>query len=379
MAEILESRIFVYANDILRNRAQTSIGNIGEVKVIEITANGKTTSLLVPILVYEIYFKGVVYDFSFIRETLFKKQRTPFSSYTVGRDDFLYNEVTIKIPGELVNTYGVVNGSFDFDINNYLIKDYVFQFRKLRSRLKKYAGYPLSVDLLCDKTAFNKLNLNGVQVSTISLDAFPYINFQIPDGVFVLSVTSNIVDTESQLVSNDLDILVSNDLSLLTSKGANIPPPADQRVFIDAQSCIPENPFYVRFLTKLGSWEYQMFERREKKVTLSDRESYLQDSFKGIKDVYALRGARRKQLGGKENVVVTCCARNITMQEVEILQQMITSRCIEYYDPNLSGFEDENKYPSWEEITVANFPVISDRGETGIDFSVEFLMPYQNI
>jgi hypothetical protein len=118
--------------------------------------------------------------------------------------------------------------------------------------IKKYRGYPLDISFLNNNQGV-LINFDGNTLNENNPIPDLHFSVSIPDDVISVSA---VIPTPYYLLSNSgvkiqtndsRDILVNNTSHVIQIQG-NVTP-----------SCIPENPCYLRWINRLGGFDYRMF------------------------------------------------------------------------------------------------------------------------
>jgi hypothetical protein len=226
-----------------------------------------------------------------------------------------------------------------------------------KAGLKKYAKYPLTVGYLnIDEDTFVSYD------DHIPLDEEPFndvlFEIDIPDGVKMVKSTEN--NIYESLTDNSGNKLTDNSGEILYAHNGN---EAGEVLAINVNSeCTPKNPFYVRWLNHIGSWEYFMFSFRQS-IEKSTGSELLFNPY--VRDQETAKGfVETAYLEATEQITVG--AELLSKREYEALSRIIYSPQIEWYCERLE---------KWFIITIDDSDVTKDtRNETG-SIEITFNLP----
>lgn len=170
--------------------------------------------------------------------------------------------------------------------------------------------------------------------------------------------------------ARDITILNITDESASVIRTLIVPEPTDGDYLLDgltiSPQCAPLNPFYVRWLNRLGGIDYYMFSRdQEVKTTAKSAQNialYNTDTLaaKGSSRAYAITADR----------TVTVGAEGISDLEYKILSEIPTSPIIEWFNEELAG---------WQTITVNKADNTHSSRLAQQSFEVVFDLPDLNL
>lgn len=217
-------------------------------------------------------------------------------------------------------------------------------------RLRKYAGYPLQVCVLAF-AGTNYYQTTNIAQQTVQVKDGVYC-FMIMDTDGYVSI-SNAENTELRqiLTDNDSRVITDNDGNmLLAQKGTRT-----QRRMMIENLCTPLNPYYVRWVSDKGGWEYFMFSLRQyTKKELSETNvitpyfEEVEQEESQVKGLFTLLSAE-----GEQSVVVGC--EDMSEKDFDCVSGILFSPNIQHY--NLS--ED-----TWERLYIKEASVEKDNAES---------------
>lgn len=125
-------------------------------------------------------------------------------------------------------------------------------------------------------------------------------------------------------------------------------------------SCVPENPFYVRWINQLGGLDYWMFGKRQGKAlsvsNLKEYNPFFEDS--------ASVNTNRKLLSRESSRIVEVGAEMIKDNEFDELIKILLSPDIEYYNGS-----------KWVPISITNQEVTKTTSNAHHSIALEFELP----
>lgn len=132
------------------------------------------------------------------------------------------------------------------------------------------------------------------------------------------------------------------------------------KINIECSSCIPNNPFYVRWVNRYGGWDYWMFSKRqtfEREVkSLQTFEPYIAD--------YSAAYGTTVVIGKAVESKVTIGAEGLTASEWKMLSFTADSALAQWYS------EDSQ---SWMDIVVekSKIEMQTDSALHGIELTIQ--------
>lgn len=194
-------------------------------------------------------------------------------------------------------------------------------------RLKFYFGYPLQVCVLAfdDTNSFD--NGDGVtRTFEVNANDNKRVYCFLCYGTY--AKISNAEDTRRTLTDNAGNRIVDNDGNIIYySVGEH-----EERTKIIEQCCLPDSPFYIRWINTKGGWDSFMFSLKQYKTKeVSDTtiyEPYVEDIQEPKSEVKELTLPITAK--GKETIIAG--AENLSDNEYEVLSNIVFSPNIQYYD-----------------------------------------------
>lgn len=249
------------------------------------------------------------------------KMTPPLMTQDIEVDKRLYVQYYVG-----TDLYVAINAIFNIGENSDMGK-YVNAILTHFPFLRKYAGYDFDVSILCNQTTpygFTMNAVNRVKQPFIPLD---------------------------YLAEHEGELITDHDGDLITINGAKI---------VDAVT--PRNPFYIRWINRLGGVDYWMFGMRQK--TQID-----------VKDVNTLKSYYETSEGAShsettysvtnENTIIVG-ASNISVAEWDILSLLPMSPQIEWYNEKLN---------KWQVINIKKGDSSRDTDRTLLSIEFTFLLP----
>jgi hypothetical protein len=222
--------------------------------------------------------------------------------------------------------------------------------------LKKYEGYPLDVSYLSNgRNAV--VYFDWVREHEGSINK-PHFSIDIPDGVGLVEVVNvPIVALGNNSGENILDnggrkIMVVNPRGTVRV----------ERALLD--SCVPSNPFYVRWINPLGGFDYWMFYQNQ---LYGRKVKTLTTMMPAIDDIERARYVEREVDKEVDNSVFVG-AGNLTDREYEALLTVATAPLVEWWDRELE---------TWIRIYVASGDFENGTWDTKKEIELEFTLPVQ--
>lgn len=149
-------------------------------------------------------------------------------------------------------------------------------------------------------------------------------------------------------------IYVPNTFSIALLERSNI------AVIPVRNTCVPESPFYVRWINSLGGWDYWMFGKRQDRTTaisdIKEYEPYYEDS--------ATIKTNRKLLSRQASRFVVAGDEMINTNEFDEVVKILLSPDIEYFSNS-----------EWKPISITNQEVKKSTANVNHSISLEFELP----
>jgi hypothetical protein len=225
------------------------------------------------------------------------------------------------------------------------------------SVLRKYQDYPLDISYL-----------NNAQMAFVHFDGSVengaaitkrHFSVNIPDGVGLVEVLNTpIVDLGTNA---GLNILDNNGRKIVVGVGGSV---RVERALLE--SCVPGNPFYVRWINSLGGFDYWMFYQNQ---IYGRRVKTLTTMMPAIDDIEQARHVEREVDKEVDNSVFVG-AGSLTEREYEALLAVATAPLVEWWNKELE---------TWIRIYVASGDFENGTWDTRKEIELEFALPIQQI
>ena len=102
--------------------------------------------------------------------------------------------------------------------------------------------------------------------------------------------------------------------------------------------CLPNNPFYLRWINRYGGWDYWMFEKRQ---TYEYNQSDLQQYTPYIDDFSSSTVSGTAKLVSKEvEETVLVGSENLTAKEWRIVADIVKSSVVQWYNKDIERWID---------------------------------------
>lgn len=189
------------------------------------------------------------------------------------------------------------------------------------NKLKKYEGYPLDVAAInIDVSA--RIWINGELIYTVS-SFNPHFLLSVGDDDLVLELTNS--DTDPNLRTNDGDIITNNRLEPITC--IDYPANYFKSILWISHECTPNNPFYVRWMSRNGGFDYWMFGGNQIiSKSIDDTEEF--EHY--VEDTYSNYSTELVSATGIEKIKVG--AQGLDPIDYAVVSEIVYSPLIEYYD-----------------------------------------------
>ena len=190
-------------------------------------------------------------------------------------------------------------------------------------RIKYYPGYDIQLCAMCFPTA-NYYNIAGGSQIHVELDRGVF-SFWFRGGAY--AAISDMSNSNVYLVTNG-DTVITNELGeaiviVSASTGGT-----ERRIPVDT-CCLPDNPFYVRWINDMGGWDYWMFSVRQSiDNSISDTvefKPYCDDLSEANSAVSIIHLIPKK--------TITAGAEQLTENEFDVISRLIYSPKIQFYNP----------------------------------------------
>ncbi len=225
-------------------------------------------------------------------------------------------------------------------------------FRTNFERLRVYEGYPHTLSVL---------GFNGgtyVNFENESTQKIGSILFTFP----ITPAEKNVsISTESkfpELVSNLGEVLTDNDGNVLYVEDGDF---KGLYKYIDT-CCVPENPFYVRWINQQGGWDYWMFSFRQSVSRNIENQEFYYPAIFNQETAAAAAGVYYKQ--GIETIRVG--AGGLNANEYECISKLVYSPRIDYYD------KEKDK---WLRLIIENGENLNDTRSPEKEVEFTFVLP----
>jgi hypothetical protein len=180
----------------------------------------------------------------------------------------------------------------------------------------------------------------------------------IPDGVNVLCSSENNIFSALSDILDEIIVTVSGD-TIWTKNGNS--PGAVLAINITPQ-CMPDNPFYVRWLNDMGGWEYFMFSFRQNIEKSVENQQYFHPYTRSSETAKGY--VRAAWIESAEQITVG--AGMLSPTEYEALSKIIYSPQIEYYNKDLG---------KWFTLAIEDSTIIKDTRDVTGSVEITFNLP----
>lgn len=186
--------------------------------------------------------------------------------------------------------------------------------------------------------------------------------FWLADAVY--AAISNTTDNEIYLTTEGNESITNTlgEIIQIISAGGEL---IERRMPIDT-CCIPDNPFYVRWINTMGGWDYWMFSTKQAiNNSISDAVEFTpySDDMLNSTNTSEIISATPKK-------VITVGAEQLTNNEYDVISQLIYSPKIQYYN------SITNK---WVGLLLNDAEVEKNTNEFKQALEFKFIMPQPQI
>lgn len=248
---------------------------------------------------------------------------------------------TNKVSIDLINKHYFINAVVQVGESPDLIHERG-TFRTDFKRLKKYKGYELSVGCI---GFYDSKKSQSTFVSERKAIGSPFlyrlVEFESPHFVY------NVLDDFREIV---IAAVINGSFTSRT-----IMP-------IDIVKCIPNNPFYVRWVNQKGGYDYWMFAGRQKFENKTENRKIFNPYFSDITNVNKTREIYDMEC--KESVVVG--AENVSDEDFLPLRKLVYSPLIEWWDERRS---------KWIRLFVSDYDSAYDTRNSSHKIEITFDLP----
>ena len=298
-------------------------------------------------------FNGVaVFDISPILSKAFKDTGM-IGNGTYWEDSYLAVNYNVKLEGQEIY-FTAVNSVVQAGESSSLVAKQGSFLTKF-DRLRFYPGYDRVLSVLGFNEA-NYFNFEGESQRAVNISGKVY-NFNLKESDYI--AISNNTGVAEYLTTND-DVVITDNLGnpiviIRGSAGLTI-----KRKYIDT-CCIPQQPFYVRWVNTLGGRDYWMFSYRQyESNSIAERKEFI--PYADTSEVSSFT----KTLSLKGKQTITAGAGNLNSNEHDALKDIIYSPRVEYYNEELM---------SWIEVRIDDVELSNDSRSFVHGLSLNFLLP----
>jgi hypothetical protein len=184
------------------------------------------------------------------------------------------------------------------------------------------------------------------------------LNVKVSDGAILValdleliytSITSN---TGVEITSNAGDIIIVGDVTYTAKSLLNV-----------ENLCTPSAPFYIRWINRMGGWEFWMFQHRQTfENTLQKVTTFYADAW----DLKSGSPVSGEVLTMEAQDTVTVGAEGLTSEEFNVLRYLIYSPHVELYD------KDENE---WSRIYCEKGKATENTRQASQSIEINFILP----
>ena len=298
-------------------------------------------------------FNGLaVFDISPILSKAFKDTGM-IGNGTYWEDSYLAVNYNVKLEGQKIY-FTAVNSVVQAGESSSLVAKQGSFLTKF-DRLRFYPGYDRVLSVLGFNEA-NYFNFEGESQRAVNISGKVY-NFNLKESDYI--AISNNTGVDEYLTTND-DVVITDNLGnpiviIRGSAGLTI-----KRKYIDT-CCIPQQPFYVRWVNTLGGRDYWMFSYRQyESNSIAERKEFI--PYADTSEVSSFT----KTLSLKGKQAITAGAGNLNSNEHDALKDIIYSPRVEYYNEELM---------SWIEVRIDDVELSNDSRSFVHGLSLNFLLP----
>jgi hypothetical protein len=227
--------------------------------------------------------------------------------------------------------------------------------------IKKYAGYPLDISYL-NVEQYALVVFDGDILNEGDPITDPHFSITIPDNV--ASVAISAFSQEVFLLTNSGTIIQANNSQNITVKGVDIlEVQAEEDVL---SSCTPGNPFYVRWINRMGGFDYRMFyENQSYALNVKNQATFIP-----VADDILNAGYTAREVSKEAERTVTVGAGNLTDIEYKELLTISTSPRVEVWD---------TESRKWYQVYVASGKFEYSSRDIRKEIAVELTLPSPQI
>lgn len=297
-------------------------------------------------------FNGIVlFDISPILTKAFKDAGM-VGNGTYWEDYYLSVNYNVKLEGQEIY-FTAVNSVVQAGESSSLVAKQGSFLTKF-DRLRFYPGYERVISVLGFDEA-NYFNFEGESQRAVNISGKVY-NTNVKESNYI--AISNNTGVEEYLTTND-DVVITDNLGnpiviVRGSAGLTI-----KRKYIDT-CCVPQQPFYVRWVNTLGGRDYWMFSYRQyESNSIAERKEFI--PYTDTSEVSSFT----KTLSLKGKQTITAGAGNLNSNEYEALKDIIYSPRVEYYNEELG---------KWIEVQIDDVELSNDTRSFVHGLALNFLL-----
>lgn len=236
-------------------------------------------------------------------------------------------------------------------------------FRTTRNRIKKYKDYPLHIAILgigmsvitATRILLKYTYGGGMEEYQITE---PHFLFDIPDQLEYISIISYEIE---ELQTNTYETIYAND-GVTPIEIVNGNKTIERRLYFDYTDCEPLNPFYIRWINRMGGYDYFMFERKQSISRKTSNSVIFSPNYRDVENAKALE----LRIDAKAETKVTAGAEMLNQEEFDSLKYLQFAPKIELYN------KDQDK---WHVVTLTNDDNTENNFISGGSLEFEFNIP----
>lgn len=297
----------------------------------EVSATIKVThGLNIYELKKEFFNQVATFDLSSIIKRLFANT----GGFLIGTDAFIDNRLFINYSVEVtdgvhiwVTYHSAINAVIQQGFTSSLVTrqgNFLTGF----DTLKFYSGYPFSVSVLAFAGSNYYKKGDGSEIY-VNVNKGVY-NIDFATFISQVSIMDETAGVNYLTDINGYFVIDDNGNPIIAEGGSGT---TDLKVKNITNECIPQHPFYVRWINAIGGWEYFMFGQRQFINTESEEvvttNLYSEDNTSN--EVLKILN-----IEGKGSI--TAGADGISVNEFETLKGLIFSPTIQYYNVDAVNF-----------------------------------------
>lgn len=236
-------------------------------------------------------------------------------------------------------------------------------FRTTRNRIKKYKDYPLHIAILgigIGAIVATRILLKytyGVEMEEYQRTE-PHFLFDIPDNLEYISI----IDYKfEELQTNTYETIYAND-GVTPIEIVNGNKTIERRLYFDYTECEPLNPFYIRWINRMGGYDYFMFERKQSISRKTSNSVIFSPNYRDIETAKALE----LRIDAKAETKVTAGAEMLNQEEFDSLKYLQFAPKIELYN------KEQDK---WHVVTLTKDDNTENNFISGGSLEFEFNIP----